>query len=188
MLPLPKIRFLLALFFILLTIGIVAAVYNKKTGRVSPEPKSGQLPANIDVALKNATFNEVRDGVPVWELTADKTEYDPTGEIASLTGVKMQFPKTSFGKITLTAKKAQYSSKSRNVKLRENIRVTTESGVSFKTESIDYDSTRSEFTTVDLVVFNQNRLSLKAIGMKVFIDNQKAKFVKQVDATVEGFK
>ena len=188
MLPLHKIRYLLAIFFILLVIGIVVAVYNKKTVRVSPEPKSGQLPANIDVALKNAKFNELRNGVPVWELTAEKTEYDQTGEIANLVGVKMQFQKTSFGKITLTAAKAQYSSKTRNVRLRENIRVKTETGVSFETESLDYDSIRSEFNSNDHVFFHQNRLSLQAIGMKLFIDAQKAKFGKQVDATVEGFK
>lgn len=188
MLPLHKIRYLLAVFFILLVIGIVVAVFNKKTVQVSPEPKSGQLPANIDVALKNARFNEVRNGVAVWELTADKTEYDQTGEIADLTGVKMLFRKTSFGKIILTAEKAHYSAKTRDVQLRKNIKVTTENGVSFETESLDYDAGRSEFRTDEQVTFHQNRLSLKALGMKMFINNQKAKFGSQVDARVKGLK
>lgn len=188
MLPLHKIRYLLALFFILLVIGIVTAVYSKKTVRVSPEPKSGQLPANIDVALKNARFNELRNGVPVWELTADKTEYDQTGEIADLTGVRMQFQKTSFGKITLTAAKAKYSSKDKSVKLQKNIRVTAENGVIFETESLDYDPVHSEFNSNDRVVFRQNRLFLQATGIKLNIDDEKAVFRKQIAATVEGFR
>lgn len=185
---LHKIRYLLALFFILLLIGIVIAVYNKKSVPVAPAPVTGPLPGNVDVALKNARFNEVRNGVPVWELTADHTEYDQKGEIANLREVRMLFHKTSFGKINLTAATGQYFAKTKNVRLKGRIRVTTESGVSFETESLDYDAVRSEFSTDEQVKFRQNRLSLKALGMKLLINSQKARFGKEVDARVEGFK
>ncbi|MGD0585735.1 MAG: hypothetical protein ABSA86_08165, partial [Oryzomonas sp.] len=66
-------------------IGIVAAITLKGSHQAAlPEPSSRQLPKNIDMAIHDACFYEVREGRTVWELVAKKAEYDKSGDIAYL--------------------------------------------------------------------------------------------------------
>jgi LPS export ABC transporter protein LptC len=182
-----NIRLLLAILVITATIGIVAAIFQKGSKSVPPEPVPRQLPRNIDVALHNARFTEMHDGTVVWVLVAEKAEYDKSGEIAYLSGLRMDFMKNqSSGPIRLTAAKGEYSSKSRNVKLRGKVHVVTGSGASFNSESLDYQASRSRFVTADQVRFRHQRISLSALGMELDRNDQVAHFNKGVEAVVVG--
>jgi LPS export ABC transporter protein LptC len=182
-----NIRLLLAILVITATIGIVAAIFQKGSKPVPPEPVSRQLPRNIDVALHNARFTEMHDGTVVWVLVAERAEYDKSGEIAYLSGLRMDFMKNqSSVPIRLTAAKGEYSSKSRNVKLRGKVHVVTGSGASFNSESLDYQASRSRFITAAPITFRHQRISLNARGMELGRIDQVAHFNKAVDAVVEA--
>lgn len=185
-----NIRFALAVLVISAIIGIVAAITLKGSHQAAlPEPISRQLPQNIDMAIHDARFYEVRAGTAVWKLVARKAEYDKSGDAAYLSDIRMDFAKTSTaGALTVTAVKGTYSSKSRNVALRGKVHVVTEAGGSFDTESIDYVAARSQFRTSDKVTFRQQRLTLTAQGMELDVASQTARFPKAVDARVAGLK
>ena len=178
----------MAILVISAIIGIVAAITLKSSHQAAlPEPSSRQLPQNIDMAIHDACFYEVREGTTVWELVAKKAEYDKRGDIAYLTDIHMKFAKTpSAGALTVTAVKGTYSNKSRNVALRGKVHVVTETGVSFDTETIDYLAAHSQFRTEDVVTCRQQRLTLTARGMELDVASQKARFLKDVDARVAG--
>lgn len=168
-------------------VGIVAAISLKGPRLASMEPVHLQLPHNIDVAMHNARFAEMRNGTTVWELVAERAEYDKSGDIAYLSNIRMEFAKTrTAGAITVTAAKGEYSTKSNNVKLRGKVHVTTEANSSFDTESIDYHASKSQFRTSESVTFRHQRLELSAQGMELNVKDQKAKFNKAIDATVAG--
>ena len=171
-------------------IGIVAAIILKGSHQAAlPEPVSRQLPQNIDMAIHDACFYEVREGTAVWKLVARKAEYDKSGEVAYLSDVRMEFAKTpSAGAITVTAAQGTYSSKSQNVSLRGKVHVVTTTGVSFDTEAIDYVASRSQFRTSNEVTFRQQRLALTARGMELDVKSQKARFPRNIDASVAGLK
>lgn len=180
-----KIRILLAILVTAAIIGIVAAISLKGPRRAPMEPVRLQLPHNIDVAMHNARFAEMRNGTTIWELVAERAEYDKSGEIAYLSNIRMVFAKTrTAGAITVTASKGEYSSKSNNIKLRGAVHVTTESKASFESESIDYLAAKSQFRTADPVKFHHQRLALTALGMELNVKDQKAIFRKAIDATV----
>jgi len=182
-----NIRFVLALLVTTAIIGIVAAISLKGSRSALPEPVSKQLPQNIDVALHNARFFEMRDGVTVWELVADRAEYDKTGEVVYLSDVHMVFSKTrTNGTITVTSVKGEYSNASRNVRLRGKVHVVTESGMIFDTESLDYLAGESLFRTTERVQLHHERLLLTAIGMELFVKTELSRFFKSIDAVVEG--
>jgi LPS export ABC transporter protein LptC len=169
------------------TIGIVAAIFQKGSKSAPPEPVSQQLPRNIDVALQSARFTEMHGGDVVWVLVAEGAEYDKSGEVAYLTGIQMDFLKNKTGgTIRLTAAKGEFSTKSRNVKLRGKVQVKTESGASFESESLDYLAASSRFITADPVRFRHQRLLLTARGMELDRIDQVAHFKKTVDAVVGG--
>jgi len=182
-----NIRFALALLVTAAIVGIVAAISLKGFRTTSPEPVSQQLPQNIDVALQNARFTEMRDGATVWELIAKRAEYDKTGDVAYLSEIHMVYAKTrTNGSITLTASKGEYSNSSRNIRLRGKVHVVTESGIVFDTETLDYLAEPSLFRTADRVDFHHERLSLAAIGMELYAKTETSRFFKPVDAVVEG--
>jgi LPS export ABC transporter protein LptC len=181
------IRFALALLVITASIGILVAIYYKGSRSALPEPVSKQLPQNIDVALRNARFSEMQGGATVWELVADRAEYDKAGDVVYLSNINMVFEKSrSNGKITVTANKGEYVNSSKNVRLRGKVHVVTESGMVFDTESLDYQAEPSMFRTVDSVKYHRDRLSLSAVGMEMDVKAESSRFFKSIDAVVEG--
>lgn len=184
-----NIRLILAILVMMATIGIVAAILQKGSQPAPPEPVPQQLPRNIDVALRNARFSEMQDGNVVWILKAERAEYDKDGNTAYLSGIRMDFFKgKSSGTITLTASKGEYSTKSRNVRLRGKVHVITETGASFDSESLDYQAARSRFRTSDPIRFRHQRISLTARGMELDRNDQVAHFNKEIQAVVVGTK
>lgn len=168
-------------------VGIAAAIFLKGARTPLPEPVSQQLPRNIDVALTNARFNEMKDGVPVWELVADRAEYDKSGENAFLATIRMVYKKNrANGEIVVTADKGEYISSSRNVKLLGKVHVTTGSGMVMDTDSLEYQADRSLFLTKDRVVINHERLSLDAVGMELDASTEKTHFLSAVNAVLQG--
>ena len=184
-----NIRLILAILVMTATIGIVVAIFLKGSKPAPPEPVPQQLPRNIDVALHNARFTEMHDGTIVWVLLAERAEYDKRGEITYLAGIRMDFIKQhSSGTISLTAAKGEYSSKSKNVKLRGKVHVVTESGASFDSESLDYQASNDCFISTDPVMFRHQRISLTAQGIELDRNDQVVHFKKAVDAVVSGLQ
>lgn len=184
-----NIRFTLALLVTMAIVGIVTVITFKGSRTALPEPVSKQLPQNIDVALHNAHFTEMREGVTVWELFAVRAEYDKTGDIAFLSDVRMVFSKSgSNGTITVTASKGEYANASRNVRLRGKVHVVTESGMIFDTEALDYLAGLGLFRTSERVDYHHDRLSLAAVGMELDVKTETSRFFKSIDAVVEGLQ
>jgi LPS export ABC transporter protein LptC len=180
------IRPLLALLVIAAIAGIAAVVL--RSGFYGPEAvrsANQQLPHNIDVALKKARFLEIQDGLVVWELFAERVDYDKGEDKAYLSNIRMEFQHNrSHGAVTVTADSGEYSSVAKNVRLNGHVHVVTEDGASFKTDSIVYTGATAKFSTADPVIFRQQRLQLSAVGMDLNIKNQQSRFLSLVDATV----
>lgn len=178
---------MLAIIVVTATIGIVAAISQKGSKSTPPEPVPQHIPKNIDLALQDARFTEMRDGKVVWVLVAERAEYDKDGEVANLTGIKMDFKKTlTAGAVAVTAANGSYSDKSKIVKLRGKVKLVTEDGAVFETESIDYIADRSSFITKTPVKLRHQRLGLTAHGMELDVRSQLANFHKPVDAVIVG--
>jgi LPS export ABC transporter protein LptC len=184
-----NIRFGLALLVTAASLFIVAAIFLKGSRISLPEQVSQQLPRNIDVALKNARFTEMRDGAAVWELVAERAEYDKSGDMAYLSDIRLVYARSrTNGAITVTALKGEYSNSSRNIRLRGKVHLVSESGLSFDTETLDYLAGRSLFQTSDRVEFQHERLSLAATGMELYAKTETSHFFNSVDAVVKGMQ
>ena len=183
------IRPALVILVITAIICIVIAISRNGSNQSAPVPSAfQQLPQNIDLALKRAHFSEMKDGSIVWELVAERVEYDKSGEIAHLTGgIRMDFARSrTHGAIKVTADNGEFLSNSKNIKLRGKVRVLTEDGASFDTDSMDYTAAVSQLKTAEAITFRQARLTLNATGLEMDTKDQKTRFLKLVDATLAG--
>lgn len=180
------IKPLLALLVVAAIIGIAAVVFrNDSRESVPARPVNQQLPHNIDVALKKARFSEIQDGLVVWDLVAERVDYDKSGDMAYLSDIRMEFRHTgSHGTVTVTADNGEYSSAAKNVRLNGHVHIETEDGASFKTNSIKYAGAASKFMTSDPVTFRQQRMQLTAIGMDMSVNDQHARFLSAINASI----
>ncbi|HIJ97128.1 MAG TPA: LPS export ABC transporter periplasmic protein LptC [Desulfuromonadales bacterium] len=179
---------LLAILVTTAIIGIVTAI-SRNGSHGAPPVRSAfqQLPRNIDIALHKARFSELHNGSVVWELDADRVEYDKSGDLAHLSGISMNVlrPRNA-GRISLRADSGDFQAASKNVLLRGNVHVFSGDDVSFDTSALDYDAARSQFSTTAPVTFKQRRLTLKAVGMELSVDDQRARFKSPLEATIAG--
>ena len=182
------IKPLLALLVIVAIVGIAVVVFrNGPHGSAPVQSANQQLPHNIDVTLKKAHLTEIQDGLVVWELVAERVDYDKTGDTAYLSDTRMVFPATrSHGVVTVTADKGEYSSLAKTVRLNGHVLVVTDDGASFKTNSIVYTGATAQFSTIDPVLFRQQRLQLTAVGMNMGVNSQHARFFSEVDAVISA--
>ena len=180
------IRSLLALLVIAAIIGLVTVVSRSVYRDSAPvKSTSQQLPHNIDVALKKARFSEIKDGQVIWELVAERVNYDKRGDTAYLSDIKMVFQHDrSHGAVTVTADTGEYAGDEKNVRLNGHVHVVTEDGASFITSSIVYRGASTMFSTADPVTFRQEKLQLTAVGMDLNVRSQRARFFSTVDAVI----
>lgn len=180
------IRPLLALLAMAAIAGIAASVLRSGShGSAPPRAANQQLPHNIDVSLKNASFSEIQDGLVVWELVAGRVDYDKGGDNAFLSDIRMVFQSSSsHGAVTVTADSGVYTSGTKTVRLKGHVHVVTEDGASFKTGSIVYTGATARFTTSDPVTFRQQKLQLNAVGMELGVNSQQARFFSSIDASI----
>jgi LPS export ABC transporter protein LptC len=180
------IRPLLAFLVMAAIIGIAAVVLRNSTHGSAPVRSANQqLHHNIDIALKNARFSEIQDGLVVWELVAGRVDYDKGGDTAYLSDIRMEFQHNrSHGAVTVTADRGEYSSSVKIVRLNGHVHVVTDDGASFKTGSIVYTGATAQFSTADPVIFRQQRLQLTAVGMDLGVKSQRARFHSLVDASI----
>jgi len=180
------IRPLLALLVMAAIIGIATVVIRNGSQESKPVTvASQQLPQNIDIALKKARFSEIQDGLLVWELIAERAEYDKTGDTAYLKDIRMEFQKTpSQGAITVTADSGDYFITKKDIFLKGNVHVVTDEAACFDTESITFIGAKDQFTTKAPVIFSQQRIQLTATGMDLGVKSQKAFFKSLVVATI----
>lgn len=180
------IRPLLALLVTALITGIATVVIRNGLHAPAPvSPVNQQLPHNIDVTVKKARFSEIQNGLVVWELAAERVDYDKGGDIAYLSAIHMEFPRRqSQAAVTVTADNGESSASAKSVRLTGHVNVVTEDGAHFTTGSIIYSGATDQFTTGDLVTFRQHRLQLTAVGMDLGVKSQKARFHSAVDAAV----
>lgn len=180
------IKPLLALLAIVAIIGIGTALFRKSpNGAESEQVANRQLPQNIDVALKKARFSEMQDGVELWNLLAERVEYDKALDKAYLTDIDMEFQHTRLREaVKVTADSGEYSNTEKNVRLNGHVRAVTENGASFTTDTLIYNASTAQLSTVDTVTFRQEKLQLTAVGMNMGLKNQQAHFLSAVNASV----
>lgn len=173
---------------LLAVVAVVAVLYFglRSTRRTATVQSVGQqLPRNIDVSLGKARFSEIKDGQLVWELAADHVDYDKEGDRAYLSDIRMKFQGSGLlGAVTVTADKGEYNSSDSTVRLSGTVRVTSENGAQFETDSVLYSGKNDQISTSDPVKFRQQRMQLTAIGMDLGVKSQQARFHSAIAATV----
>ncbi|MCM2358391.1 MAG: LPS export ABC transporter periplasmic protein LptC [Geobacteraceae bacterium] len=184
MIKLSKIRQLLALVIILAVLALAAAIALKAYRGMRGGPVLPSLPKNIEVSLQKIHFTESKGGEKKWDLLADKAEYDKSGEVVRLTGIRLEVAAAGkTGDIVLTSERAAYYTRTRDVELFGNVVAKSASGMEFTTGRVAYVAASSMLRTADRVRFSDGNLAVVGIGMEFMVNRKQLKILRQVAAS-----
>ena len=184
MLNMSKIRQLLALVIVVATLALAAVIALKAYRGMRSAPVLPSLPKNIDLSLQKIHYTEIKEGVKKWEMVAEKADYDKVEDVVHLAGVRFDITRAGkAGKIILTAARAEYDTRKKDVMLAGNVQARSSSGIEFSTERIAYIGAQSLLRTTERVKFNDGNLKVEGVGMDFMVDEKTLKILRQVEAS-----
>jgi LPS export ABC transporter protein LptC len=184
MINVSKIRHLLALVIIVATLALAAVIALKVWRGMRSGPVLPSLPKNIDVSLQKIHYTETKSGVKKWDLLADKAEYDKTGDVVRMSGIRLDVALAGkSGNINLTSARADYFTGTRNVVLTGNVVAKSASGMEFTTGRVEYVAAGSMLRSADRVKFTDGNLTVEGVGMEFMVDTKRLKIMQQVNAS-----
>jgi LPS export ABC transporter protein LptC len=184
MINVSKIRHLLALVIIAATLTLAAVIALKAWRGMRSGPVLPSLPKNIDVSLQKIHYTETKSGVKKWDLLADKAEYDRTGDVVRMSGIRLDIAMAGKpGEVILTSERADYFTLTRDVVLTGNVVAKSESGIEFKTGRVEYIAAGSLLRSADRVKFTDGNLTVEGVGMELMVETKRLKIMQQVNAS-----
>ena len=154
--------------------------FRKKVAAVS------RLPQNIDISMHNITYSETRAGVKKWILTAQQADVaQKDGKIFLSSPHFVVYLPRQPGTVTLTAGRALYDIKSRDVTLIDKVVAFTNDGMNVETEKVFYDSGRSLLRSDDHVKIVHRNATVEGDGMVIHTVNGTVKLLRNVSATLK---
>jgi len=180
-----KIRQLLALFVVVASLSIAAVIALKVYLAKEKAELLRQLPKNIDVSLEKIHYTETRDGVKKWDLLADRADYEKGRDVTHLTGIRLVVAgDRATGDILLTADRADYHNKSRDVTLVGKVVAKSSTGMEFDTNSVAYVAASSVIRTSDRVRFVDKSLKVEGVGMVLVPSTKNVRILRDVTAEI----
>ena len=182
---LNKFRQILAAVIIVSVTTLAVALYLKLPDFRKKAAAVSRLPRNIDISIRNVTYSETRDGVKKWVLEAQQADVAQKDNQIYLSRPHfvVYLPRQP-GTVTLTAGRAIYDIKTRDVTLNDKVVATSDDGMNVKTEKLFYDSGRSLLSTDDHVIIKHRNAAVEGDGMELHTMNGTVKLLRNVSATL----
>ena len=138
----------LKILLIALGIGFVAlVVWVVRTTQVEP-PKTVEYEGN--------TISEEKNGVKIWELTADKFTIGVASNVAEMQNIVGHFYNQDGRTIELHANTGIYDGATKNVHLKGNVIVTTSEGAKLTSDNLEWSSVDEILTATDKVKISRD--------------------------------
>lgn len=180
---LNNIRRFLAIVASLAALFVVATIAFRMQRGGAPARGVLKLPLQVDVSLQKVHYTETKRGVKRWDLSADRAEFNKQANTTSLTGVRLVVAGgAATGELLVTADRADYDNKTRDVVLQGNVHGQSSSGVEFSTSRVTYVAVRSQLETNEPVRAKDKGLQLEGVGMEFQTQTRKLKLMRDVSA------
>ncbi|MGB4599201.1 MAG: LPS export ABC transporter periplasmic protein LptC [Trichlorobacter sp.] len=186
MLSSRRIKLILAVAILVPSVALVTVVVLRQLRSSPPGPVSKTTSPDIDMAMTGLRFSEMRDDLKLWDLVSERADYDKEPGTVRLTGVHLETFEGKAGGVVITSKAGNYHEVRRLVQMYGSVHAVTRRGMVFDSDSLEYFPATGMLQTDREVTVVDGRLRLKARGMEASLKDEKVRFLKQVDAVIEG--
>ena len=168
------------------TVALVVAILFRQFHSAAPETASKPISPEVDMSLSQLNFSEMRGNDKLWDLIAERADYDKEAATAKLTGVKTEIYDGKGGGVVITSKRGSYHEAQHLVIMQEKVHAVTKKGMVFDTEQLEYRSGPGLVLSSRPVKVVDGRLTLTAQGMEMSLHDEKVRFQGTVNAVIEG--
>ncbi len=183
-----QIRRILALIIVLASSALVVTVVVRQLRAPGPESAARVVSPGVDMSLAKPSFSEFRGSEKLWELTADRADYDKKAGLVMLTKAQARLLESAAGSISISADSGSYQESGRLVKMRNKVHAVSKRGMVFDTSRVDYRIDQGLIITDDQVRVSDGRLTLQAHGMELQVEQETVSFKGPVEAVIEGYR
>jgi LPS export ABC transporter protein LptC len=135
-----------AIIFTFIALG-VALIYWAIVTQPAPQSKDVQpTTENKSMSYSGNTITEAKNGVKIWEMTAEFIEVDATTQNVTLKNMNGKFYQPNGIVVTLTAPQAQYEAKAKNITIDGGVHATTTDDSDLKAQKMFWDAEAQTLT------------------------------------------
>jgi len=135
-----------AIIFTFIALG-VALIYWAIVTQPTPQSKDVQpTTENKSMSYSGNTITEAKNGVKIWEMTAEFIEVDATTQNVTLKNMNGKFYQPNGIVVTLTAPQAQYEAKAKNITIDGGVHATTTDDSDLKAQKMFWDAEAQTLT------------------------------------------
>jgi LPS export ABC transporter protein LptC len=143
------------------------------------------LPEHIDLQIKDIVYTEVGESNSKWEVKADTAQYIKKQNLAIFDKVQAKLT-TADGKIyKMTGDKGQMLTDVKDVEIRGNVVIISDSGDRFSTDYLKYSDAEKKLYTDAPVVIENKRMKLKGVGLTIYMNTGELNLSSMVKARIK---
>lgn len=176
----------MAVVIVVASAALVGAILVRQFRLNTPESASQPISPKIDMSIAKLNFSEMRGNDKLWDLTADRADYDKKTGITTLISVRVELYGNKTGGMVITSENGWYHEAEHLVTLKKNVHAVTKKGLVFDTEQLEYHTGPGVVMTDQPVKVLDGRLTLRAKGMNMTLNDEKVLFRGAVDAVIAG--
>lgn len=142
----------------------------------APDLRTGQEKNDVDQSMNGMHMIETQEGGKEWELWADKAVSLKTKELMELETVKTVFFSKNGAAFTVTGKRGEVQTKTKNLKIEGDVVTRSSNGYVFRTQSMEYDPKTRSLSAANEVEMNGPKdseghfLKLTGTGMQAMLE------------------
>lgn len=182
-----RIRQILAVAIVAASVALVAAIAFRQFRSAQPETVSRPHSPEIDMSLAKLDFSEMRGNEKLWNLVAERADYDKETGAAKLTGVKAEIFGGKAGGMVISSESGNYFESQHLVRMQKNVHAVTKKGMTFVSEQVEYRTEPGLIMADSPVKVVDGRLTLTANKMEMSLNDEQVRFKGAVDAVIEGY-
>ena len=138
------------IFFVCLVTWVI-----RTTPKAPPQKEKIDPPTVME--YEGNTITEEKDGVKLWEMTADKIKIDSVTQLAEFDKVDGKFYQDDGKPLKVTANKGVYNQQTRDVHLEGEVVLIDADGAKLTGKKLDWDSKQETITaTEDVKLFRED--------------------------------
>jgi LPS export ABC transporter protein LptC len=177
-----KIIIILSILVVVTTTFVIVAVIRN----VGSKPKNVLkiLPDHVDLQIKDFVYTEVGAANSKWEVKAQTAQYNKKQNLAVFDRVQIKLTTAEKKVYQMTGDKGQMLTDKKDIEIKGNVVIVSESGDRFTTDYIKYSNAERKFYTDAPVVMENHKMKIMGKGLVLFMNTGELNLLSSVKAKI----
>jgi LPS export ABC transporter protein LptC len=143
-----------------------------------------KLQDGIDLQIKGFVYTEVGEANAKWEVKAENATYNKKQNLAVFDRVQIKLTTSDSKVFVMTADKGQMFTDKKNVEIKDNVVIISDTGDRFSTDHLSYNDAEKKFYTDAPVTMENRRMKITGQGLTIFMNKGELSIPSMVKAKI----